>query len=237
MIYNNIAVIPARGGSKRIPRKNIKDFLGIPIIQRTIDILHDANIFEKILVSTDDQEIAEISIQSGAEVPFLRPRHLADDHTPTAPVIKDTIKKYCEKNNVTINLCCCVYPCNPMLKSETIIRAKNMLIEHNVDFVYPVCVYPHPIQRSMRIDTNGRMDFLYPEHELTRTQDLEECFHDAGQFYWGQTTAWLEEKRMHSDGMGMEIPASQVIDIDNEDDWLRAEALYKISNINTMENL
>ena len=226
-----VAIIPARGGSKRIPRKNIKNFLGVPMLARTIGTLKSSRLFQKIIVSTDDSEIASVAIGAGAEVPFLRDPQLADDHTPTAPVIADTLIRYASENNVEFDLCCCVYPCNPILNIETIAQAKNYLEKTSANFVFPVCRYPHPVQRSMKRMESGKMVFNYPEHELTRTQDLEELFHDAGQFYFGTVTAWVSGKKMHTDGIGMTIPAHQVIDIDTPEDWERAELLYRLIEI------
>ena len=235
MTYTSVAVIPARGGSKRIPRKNIKNFLGKPMLERTIHTLKSASIFDEIIVSTDDNEIAEIARLAGAKVPFLRDAKLADDHTPTAPVIAETLKKYFADYKVKFDLCCCVYPCNPILNVEIIKKAKFCLEETGENFVYPVCKYPHPVQRSMKMMDNGKMLFKYPEYELTRTQDFEELFHDAGQFYFGKSSAWLSGKKMHTDGIGMAIPSNQVIDIDTLEDWERAELLYKIIENDKLE--
>lgn len=221
-----IAVIPARGGSKRIPRKNIKDFRGTPMLLRAIQTARRTGLFGRIIVSTDDKEIAEVAVRGGAEVPFLRPPALADDLTPTVPVIAHSVRA-CADLGWSVDYACCIYPCVPLLNEQDISDALTMAITHDADFVYPVTEYAHPIQRAMRRLPDGKMQFLSPEHEMTRTQDLERTFHDAGQFYWGKATAWLAGKRMHTAGMGLPIPNWRVVDIDSEDDWHRAELIHK----------
>jgi pseudaminic acid cytidylyltransferase len=220
-----IAVIPARGGSKRIPRKNIKDFCGKPMIAWTISIAKDSGLFEHIIVSTDDEEIAEIAQQAGAKIPFMRPSNLADDHTATVPVIAHAIQS-CLDLDWEIDYACCIYPCSPFLEKTDLFFALALAEKHNADFVYTVTEYAHPIQRAMRQLADGKMQYFSPEHELTRTQDLEKTYHDAGQFYWGKTSAWLAHKKMHTDGIGMPIPNWRVVDIDSQDDWIRAERIY-----------
>ena len=219
-----VAIIPARGGSKRIPRKNIKEFNGRPIIAWSILAAQESGLFDHIIVSTDDSEIRMIAEKYGATVPFIRPSDISDDHTPTVPVISHAVKEI-EKLYQNIEYACCIYPCSPLLLASDMVEAFNMLESTGADFVYPVVEYPHPIFRSMRQSENGKMEFIYPEYELTRTQDLERVFHDAGQFYWGRVDAWKELKKMHTDGLGMEIPSYRVVDIDTEDDWKRAELL------------
>jgi pseudaminic acid cytidylyltransferase len=221
----NVAIIPARGGSKRIPRKNIKEFCGAPMISYAIKTAKLSNLFEKIIISTDDQEIMEVSKSFGAEVPFVRPQNLADDITPTVPVVAHAITE-CKKLGMILENVCCIYPCAPFLIKEDLSNAYSTLIERGVDFVYPVTSYPHPVQRGMKMRSDQSMEFLFPEHELTRTQDLECIYHDAGQFYWGKESAWSEGKRMHTAGLGMEIPPWRVVDIDSEDDWIKAVEIY-----------
>jgi pseudaminic acid cytidylyltransferase len=225
-----IAIIPARGGSKRIPRKNIKEFNGKPIIAWAILAAQKSGIFDHVVVSTDDDEIKLISERYGAIVPFIRPAGISDDQTPTVPVISHAVKEI-DKLYGHVEYVCCIYPCSPLLLSSDLIEAFNMLESTEADFVYPIVEYPHPIFRSMRKSKNGKMEFLYPEYELTRTQDLESVFHDAGQFYWGKAEAWRELKKMHTDGIGMEIPSYRVVDIDTEDDWKRAELLSQSNSL------
>ena len=223
----NIAIIPARGGSKRIPRKNIKLFRDKPMIAWAIETAKKSNMFERIIVSSDDAEIIKISNQWGAETPFLRPKSLADDFTPTVPVIAHAIKE-CQRLGLKVDYACCIYPGVPFLEAEDLIRSYGRLIEGKVDFVYPVAEYSHPTQRAMRQLSSGQMQFVDPSSEMTRTQDLETTFHDAGQFYWGKASAWLANKKMHSDGVGMVIQNWRVVDIDTPEDWERAELLRKV---------
>lgn len=221
-----IAIIPARGGSKRIPRKNAKPFFGVPMIARTIATALESGLFEQVVVSTDDAEIAEISRYAGAQVPFTRPLDLADDLTPTVPVIAHAVQA-CNGLGWEVSHACCIYPCVPLLAIGDMTAALEMALDTDADFVYPVTDYAHPIQRAMRRSPAGKMSLYSPQFEMTRTQDLEKSFHDAGQFYWGKSSAWLEHKKMHTAGLGMPIPHWRVVDIDSEDDWRRAELLFQ----------
>jgi pseudaminic acid cytidylyltransferase len=221
-----MAVIPARGGSKRIPRKNIKEFFGKPMIAWAITTALESKLFDHVVVSTEDEEIAAISRKWGAETPFSRPTELADDLTPTVPVIAHAVQA-CLDKAWEVEYACCIYPCAPFLQVDDLILTFDLLQKNNADFVYPVTEYAHPIQRAMRQLPSGQMQFINPENEVTRTQDVEKFFHDSGQFYWGKASAWLESKKMHTDGIGMTIPNWRVVDIDSVDDWLRAENLYK----------
>ena len=221
-----IAVIPARGGSKRIPRKNIKDFCGRPMIAWAISAAKESGLFDRIIVSTDDEEIAELARSWGAETPFVRPAHLADDLISTVPVIAHAVKS-CLNFGWVADYVCCVYPCVPFLQISDLIAALDLVQARKADFVYPVTEYAHPIQRAMRQLPDGKMQFLSPEYELKRTQDIEKTYHDAGQFYWGKASAWLGHKKMHTDGLGISIPNWRVVDIDSADDWRRAELIFK----------
>jgi len=223
----SLAVIPARGGSKRIPQKNIRPFRGQPMIAWSIQAAQKSRMFDRVIVSTDAAPIAAIASSYGAEVPFIRPSHLADDATTTAPVIAHTLEAIGIGRGDDA-VACCIYPCAPFVASEDLARAQTMLTEHGAAFVYPVAKYPHPVHRAMRRLASGQMQFLHPECELARTQDLEVAFHDAGQFYMGRSSAWLEGRRMHTAGLGMPIPAWRVVDIDDEDSWRRAELLHEI---------
>ena len=221
-----IAVIPARGGSKRIPRKNIKEFFGKPMIAWAISVALESGLFDHIVVSTDDNEIAVIGRKWGAETPFVRPVELADDLTPTVPVVSHAVKT-CIDNGWKVEYACCIYPCVPFLQAGDLIDAFNILQKADTDFVYPVTEYAHPIQRAMLQLPSGQMQFFSSEFELTRTQDLEKSYHDTGLFYWGKASAWLQQKKMHTDGLGMVIQNWRVVDIDSMDDWKRAENFYK----------
>jgi pseudaminic acid cytidylyltransferase len=223
----NIAIIPARGGSKRIPRKNIKNFFGKPMIAYAILAAKQANIFDHIIVSTDDEEILEIAKKWGAETPFVRDKELSDDYTPTVPVIYDAIKK-CEVIGWNINMACCIYPCNPLLKANDIRESlNNLLKEPSANYCFPVAEFPSPIQRALRCDSRSKLSALQPEHELTRTQDLEKSYYDAGQFYWGSKESWASQPKIHTNSIGYIIPNHRVIDIDNLDDWKRAELIFQ----------
>ena len=221
-----IAIIPARGGSKRIPRKNIRAFAGRPMIAHAIQAAKACGIFERIVVSTDDEEIRHIAAEHGAEVPFARPAELANDHATTAPVIRHAILA-CEALGWDIAWACCMYPAVPFIRTEDIAAGLELLRRSSADFCYPVTAFPSAIQRALRRLPDGRLSFFQPEHELTRTQDLEPAYHDAGQFYWGSRKAWIENPRMHSSGVGLPIPHWRVVDIDTPEDWERAELLHK----------
>ncbi len=219
-----IAIIPARGGSKRIPRKNIKLFAGKPMIAYPIIAALESRLFDHVIVSTDDTGIMELASRLGAEVPFARPAHLADDHTPTVPVIAHAITM-CEAAGWKIELACCIYPCVPLIDASDLRAALTLLEASGCDYSFPVCEYPSPIQRALRRDPHGRTSAWFPEHQLTRTQDLEPAYYDAGQFYWGSRDAWLSNPKIHSSGVGLPIPGWRTVDIDTPDDWFRAEAM------------
>ena len=224
-----LAVIPARGGSKRIPRKNIKDFCGMPMIAYAINAAVQSGLFEHIIVSTDDEEIARIAREWGAETPFVRPAELADDHTPTVPVIAHAITA-CRALGWHIDYTCCIYPGVPFIQMEDLKRAFELLQTSQAAYCFPITEFPSAIQRALRRLPGGQMQPFYPEYELTRTQDLEPAYHDAGQFYWGKSDAWLNNKNVHSNGVGLPVPNWRVVDIDTPDDWARAEILYTAFN-------
>lgn len=222
-----IAIIPARGGSKRIPRKNVKTFAGEPMIYWTIKVAQESKLFDHIIISTDDDEIGEIATTLGAEMLFKRPTNLADDLTPTVPVVAHAVR-ICKNLGLNAKYACCLYPCAPFMTKDDLVTAYKLMVEKQTNFVYPVTEYPHPIQRALRRLPNGRMEFYAPQFELARTQDLEISYHDAGQFYWGTAAAWLDEMKMHTDGLGMPIPKWRVVDIDTEDDWIRASHIFEL---------
>lgn len=224
-----LAVIPARGGSKRIPRKNIKEFCGRPMIAWAIEAAQKSACFDRIIVSTDDDEIAVVSRQWGAEVPFVRPNNLADDLTPTVPVIANAIGM-CEKSGREIDFACCIYPCAPLIQIDDLVAAFRILEHSNYSYIFPVTEYSSPIQRALRRNNDGRVYPLFQENELECTQNLETAYHDAGQFYWGKKDAWMNIQRVHSHGYGIVIPKWRVVDIDNVEDWIRAELIFKILN-------
>ncbi|MCX6074655.1 MAG: pseudaminic acid cytidylyltransferase [Campylobacterales bacterium] len=223
-----IAIIPARGGSKRIPRKNIKLFQGKPMIAYSIEAAKECGLFDKIIVSTDDEEIAEIARSYGAEVPFIRPKELSDDHTATIPVIAHAIQTLQEQGD-SIDTVCCIYATAPFIRSEDIVSAYNALLTHNKQYAFPVTSFPFPIFRGVKRDEEGNVQMFFPEHFSTRSQDLEEAYHDVGQFYWGTSEAWLEGNPIFSEAATTIIlPRHLVQDIDTLEDWERAELMYKV---------
>ena len=184
---------------------------------------------DKVVVSTDSDEIKDISIRYGASIPFMRPKELSDDLTPTVPVISHAVKKLIQLGWEIENVCC-IYPCTPLLTPKILDSIFESMINKNHSFAYPVIKYHHPIQRAMKMNKEGKMEFFSPDHELVRTQDLEPAFHDAGQLYWGQKNAWLDQQKMHTDGIGVLINSWEAVDIDNDEDWKKAEMLKKTFN-------
>lgn len=221
-----IAIIPARGGSKRIPRKNIKPFAGKPMIGFAIEAALRSGLFEHVVVTTDDAEITDIARSLGAQTPFTRPAELSDDHTPTVPVIAHAIGA-CEAAGMTVELACCIYPCVPFIQIDDLRAAFALRNATDADYCFPITEFPSAIQRALRRDGAGHMSPFHPEYQLTRTQDLEPAFFDVGQFYWGKRDAWLNNPRIHASGVGLPIPAWRAIDIDTPDDWARAEAIHQ----------
>lgn len=224
-----IAVIPARGGSKRIPRKNIREFAGKPMIAHAIEAALSSAMFRHVVVSTDDDEIAEIALKWGAEVPFRRPPELADDFTPTVPVINHAVEA-CRQIGWNVEYACCIYPGVPFIQVDDIRGAFDLLISSGAAYSFPVTEFPSAIQRALRRSPEGRMSPFEPKYELVRTQDLEPAFHDVGQFYWASAETWKNNNRIHSSGAGLPIPGWRVVDIDTPADWERAELLYNAIN-------
>jgi pseudaminic acid cytidylyltransferase len=224
----NICVIPARGGSKRIPRKNIKAFNGKPIIAYSIEAALESNCFDQVIVSTDDNEIAEVARTYGAKVPFIRPAKLSNDYAGTIPVIKHTIE-WLEGHNNTIDNVCCLYATAPFIQSQTISKAFQQLLESKADYCFSVTSFAFPIQRSIRITQDDKVSMFYPENFNVRSQDLEEAYHDAGQFYWGKAQAFKDELPIFSEAASPYIlPRYLVQDIDTTEDWIRAEAMHRV---------
>ena len=221
-----IALIPARGGSKRIPRKNIKLFDGKPMIAHAITAAIASGLFEHVVVSTDDEEIAAISRDWGAETPFVRPDELSNDYTATVPVVAHGIQA-CRALGWTFEYVCCIYPGVPFIQTDDLSGALDLLNQTQTDYCFPVTEFPSSIQRALRRLDDGQMQPFFPQFELTRTQDLEMAYHDAGQYYWGHSRAWLENAKIHSSGVGYVIPNWRVVDIDTQEDWKRAEFLFK----------
>ena len=230
-----LAVIPARGGSKRIPRKNIKPFCGKPMIAWSIEAALQSGCFDHVVVSTDDAEIAEVARQCGAQVPFMRPTSLSDDHTGTIPVIRHAIEWFIERGKVSDQVCC-IYATAPFVSAADIRRGLDILTGAGSDYAFAVTKYPFPIQRAIRITNHGRVGMFNPEHFNTRSQDLEEAFHDAGQFYWGRATAWQKNTAIFGPTSSpVLLPRHRVQDIDTEEDWLDAELKLITLNNNQMK--
>mgnify|MGYP000613173252 CR=1 FL=1 len=224
----NICVIPARGGSKRIPRKNIKEFNGKPIIAYSIEAAFESNCFDQIIVSTDDIEIKEIAKKYGAKVPFIRPAELSNDYVVTFKVIKHAIE-WMEINNKNIENVCCLYPTAPFVQSQIISKAFKKFQDLNADYCFSLTSFPFPIQRAIKIDQNDKIDMFNPDQFSSRSQDLEDAFHDAGQFYWGKAQAFKDEVPLFSEvSIPYMLPRYLVQDIDTNEDWIRAEVMYKV---------
>ncbi|MEQ1657142.1 MAG: pseudaminic acid cytidylyltransferase [Hylemonella sp.] len=221
-----LAVIPARGGSKRIPRKNIKPFAGKPMIGWSIEAAKASGLFDRILVTTDDEEIARVAADFGAEAPFRRPAELADDHTPTIPVIAHAIQWQIEHGEVPGQVCC-IYATAPFIRASDIRRGLDLLQGAGCDYAFSVTSYAFPIQRALRIVAGGRVEMFNPEHFLTRSQDLEPAYHDAAQFYWGSASAWLAKRPLFGENAApVVLPRHRVQDIDTPEDWERAELMF-----------
>lgn len=226
-----IAIIPARGGSKRIPRKNIKLFCGKPMIAWSIEAALASGCFDQVIVSTDDAEIAAVAHQHGATVPFMRPAELSDDYIGTIPVIRHAIEWFNAQGQV-VEQVCCLYATAPFVRVEDIQRGLKTLSETGCDYAFSVTSYPFPIQRAIHITEQGRVEMFNPEHFNTRSQDLEEAYHDAGQFYWGRSSAWLQGKMIFSpDSAPVLLPRHRVQDIDTAEDWERAEWMFKAMQV------
>jgi len=224
----NICIIPARGGSKRIPRKNIKLFLGKPIIAYSIETALNSGLFDEIMVSTDDAEIAKVAVSYGAKVPFLRDEKTANDFATTFDVIEEVVLKY-EHLSRKYEYICCLYPCAPFVSNEKLSDGFNVLKRNNFDSVFPVMPFGFPIQRALAVNENKKASFFYPEFSLSRSQDLENSYHDAGQFYWMNRANCLREKKILTDNSGSIIISElEGQDIDNEVDWKLAELKYEL---------
>lgn len=229
-----VAIIPARGGSKRIPRKNIRDFCGKPMIAWSIETAKKSELFDRIIVSTDDDEIAEVAQRYGAEVPFRRPAELADDYTPTVPVIAHALMQIGIRDNAVE--VCCIYPTAPLLQADDLIRGYRRLNEEDLDYVFGITHFSYPIQRALRLRADGTVGMFAPENYGARSQDLVSAYHDAGQFYWGTREAWLSEKPLFlSQAAGVVLPRSRVQDIDNPEDWEFAEMLMRYTITGTAD--
>lgn len=218
-----VAIIPARGGSQRIPRKNLKLFDGVPMIVRSIRTALDSKLFDQVIVSTDDEEIAEVARAHGADVPFMRPAALADDFTGTAAVIVHALQQL-----PAFDYACCIYATAPLLQARFLRQGLERLEQHpDKSFAFSVAGFGFPVQRALTLDEQGALTPLYPQFRDTRSQDLAEAFQDAGQFYWGRSEAWLRGDLLFSPAsLPVILPRHLVQDIDTAEDWTRAEYLF-----------
>lgn len=223
-----LAVIPARGGSKRIPRKNIKLFGGKPMIAWSIEAAQATGLFDRIIVSTDDAEIASLAKKYGADVPFVRPAVLSDDHTGTAPVIAHAIEWHLAHGFEPTHICC-IYATAPFLQSLDIERGIKVLKESGADFAFSITSYSFPIQRAIKLKTDGRVEMFDRSQVQMRSQDLPEAYHDAGQFYWGTKDAWLSGTPiLGPNSAPVLLPRYRVQDIDTPEDWYQAELIMEV---------
>jgi len=224
----NVAIIPARGRSKRIPNKNIKNFAGKPIIAYSIDAAKKAEIFDRVIVSTDSEAIAEIAWQYGAEVPFIRPPELSDDVTPTMPVLLHAIEQLAD-NDESPSYACCIYATAPFVRSDDIKNGFKIINEKKVSSVFSVTTFAFPIFRALQVTNSGGIEMFWPEYETTRSQDLPEAYHDAGQFYWFEVNKLFKTKKIYSiDAVPVILPRYLVQDIDTPEDWEVAELMFRV---------
>lgn len=222
-----VAIIPARGGSKRIPRKNIKTFCGKPMIAWSIEAARSSGCFDEIIVSTDDDEIAEVARGLGASVPFVRPDDLSNDNAGTMVVVQHALE-WLRKEGRHVKYVCCLYATAPFVTGALLRAGLAYLESGDCDYAFAVTSFPFPIQRAIRIDSHGRVEMFCPDHATTRSQDLEPAYHDAGQFYWGRAEAWWEARKIFGAGTRpILLPRHWVQDIDTEEDWARAEWLFR----------
>lgn len=227
-----VAIIPARGGSSRIQNKNIRQFAGNPMISYSIQAAKQSGVFDRIIVTTDSKAIANIAEEYGAEVPFFRPDHLSDDHTPTAPVISHALKFIADQGEPA-EYACCIYATAPFVRPEFIRQGYEIILKKGVSAAFSVTTFAFPIFRALKIKENGQMAMFWPEHELARSQDLPEAYHDAGQFYWLKVDSFLKSEKLYaSDAMPVRIPRYLVQDIDTPEDWETAERMFMSLPIN-----
>ena len=227
----NIAVIPARGDSKRIPQKNIKDFCGKPMIAWALEVAKNSRLFDHIIVSTDNKEIADIARNLGAEVPFIRPAELSDDFAGTTEVVSHATE-WAVEQGFKLSAVCCIYATAPFLQATDLSRGLQVLQSGQWDYAFSVTDFSSTIYRAFKQASSGGLEMIFPEHFLTRSQDLPIAFHDAGQFYWGSIDAWLQKRIIFSDRSApVFIPRIRVQDIDVPEDWAIAENLFKVLDL------
>ena len=224
----NVCIIPARGGSKRIPKKNIREFCGKPMIAHSIEAAKDADLFNRIIVTTDSDEIADVARQWGAEVPFMRPPELADDHATTDAVIVHALNCL-KEDGAEMEYACCLYATAPFAHAEYLTKGLELLKSTGATTGFSVTTFPFPILRGLKINKSGALEMIWPEHRLTRSQDLPEAYHDAGQFYWLNIAKYMQEPKIYAeDSVPIVLPRHRVQDIDTFEDWKRAEIIYQL---------
>jgi pseudaminic acid cytidylyltransferase len=225
---NIVAIIPARGGSKRILNKNIKLFAGQPIISYSIKAAQATDLFDRIIVSTDSEEIADVAKACGAEVPFVRPSKLSDDFTGTVPVLLHALN-WLNEHESAADYFCCIYATAPFIQPEHIAKGFSLLKRERASTSFSVATFTYPIFRALKIVDDGRIEMFWPEHKDSRSNDLPEAYHDAGQFYWGNTKKFMKVKALFSsDAVPIVIPRYLVQDIDTPEDWKTAEIMYSV---------
>lgn len=226
-MIRSLAIIPARGGSKRIPLKNIKEFYGKPIIAYSIEAAIASGLFDEVLVSTDDENVAEIALRYGASIPFLRSKKNADDHATISDVVLEVLENYREANNMP-EIVGCILATAPFLTSKLLHQGFNKVTKEGFDSSFPIQQFKYPIFRALKFEASG-LEMFWPEHLNSRSQDLPLAFHDAGQFYFAKTQAFLEGKKFFlKNSFGIEVSATSAIDIDTTEDWEFAEKLYAL---------
>lgn len=222
----SVAIIPARGGSKRIPRKNIRPFCGKPVLAWSIEAAQASNLFDEVMVSTDDSEIADVAAQFGAAVPFPRGQEASDDHATITDVLREVLQTYRDRGRA-FDTACCIYATAPFVTADDLVAGRAVLESQRRDVVIPVCRYDTPIWRSVAREDDGRLIRNFPEHEFARSQDLPEAYFDAGQWVWVSVAPFLAGGPLMGNNTGsMVLPAERVQDIDTEEDWERAERKF-----------
>jgi N-acylneuraminate cytidylyltransferase len=222
-----LCIVPARGGSKRIPRKNIRPFAGKPMMAYSIEVALNSGLFDRVIVSTDDDEIASLANGYGAETPFIRPAELADDHAGTNDVVRHAISWF-QQRDIQFEYACCIYATAPFLQVGYLRKGIDLLTASTRSFSFSVTSYPFSVQRALRIVDGEYLEAIWPENNLVRSQDLEEAYHDAGQFYWGRCNAFMDNKILYSPAsIPVVLPRHLVQDIDTVEDWDRAELMYR----------
>jgi N-acylneuraminate cytidylyltransferase len=223
---STVAIIPARGGSKRIPRKNVKLFAGLPMIAHSIRAAKQAQVFDRIMVSTDDDEIMDVARAEGAEVPFRRPPELATDFAGTDAVLRHALQ-WLREEGAAARYFCCIYATAPFIRPDAIRRGLATLTGSGATTAFSVTTYPYPIARALKLRSDGRVEMCWPENFVKRSQDFDECYHDAGQFYWGDVDKYLRDGQLFSsDSVPVIIPRQFVQDIDTLEDWEMAERMF-----------